>query len=329
MLAVAACNGADATGGDSVLVEIDGTKLTQADLESRRPGSLFQARNTFYTAEQKAVQALVDDYLLERQARKEGLTVDKLLEAHVNAVIAKDPSDEALRVYYDGVDTTEPYEAVRGKILDTIRERRLSKAKEAYLASLRSQANINVTLAPPRAQIALKDTPVRGDPNAPVMLVEYADYECPYCQQIQPALAKLEADFKGKIAFAFKDAPLPMHANAQKAAESAHCAAEQGRYWEYHDLLFAKSDLQLPRLKEYAQSLKMDGAAFAKCLDSGAHDPLVKSQLAEAQALGVPGTPAFFINGRFITGAVSYDSLRQVIEEELRTSTAAKRPASR
>jgi protein-disulfide isomerase len=162
-----------------------------------------------------------------------------------------------------------------------------------------------------------------------VMLVEYADYECPYCQQIQPALAKLEADFKGKIAFAFKDAPLPMHANAQKAAESAHCAAEQGRYWEDHDLLFAKSDLQLPRLKEYAQSLKMDGAAFAKCLDSGAHDPLVKSQLAEAQALGVPGTPAFFINGRFITGAVSYDSLRQVIEEELRTSTAAKRPASR
>jgi hypothetical protein len=193
MLAVAASNGADASAGDAVLVEIDGTKLTLADLENRRPGSLFQARNTFYTAQQKAVQDLVDDYLLERQARKEGLTVAKLLEAHVNAAIGKDPSDEALRVYYDGVDTTESYEAVRDKILDAIRQRRLSKAKEAYLKSLRSQASINVLLAPPRAQVSLKDTPVRGNPNAPVVLLEYADYECPYCQQIQPVLVKLEA----------------------------------------------------------------------------------------------------------------------------------------
>ena len=330
MLAVAASNGADASAGDAVLVEIDGTKLTLADLENRRPGSLFQARNTFYTAQQKAVQDLVDDYLLERQARKEGLTVAKLLEAHVNAAIGKDPSDEALRVYYDGVDTTESYEAVRDKILDAIRQRRLSKAKEAYLKSLRSQASINVLLAPPRAQVSLKDTPVRGNPNAPVVLLEYADYECPYCQQIQPMLVKLEADFKGKIAFAFKDAPLPMHANAQKAAESSHCAGEQGRYWEYHDLLFAKNDFQLPKLKEYAEFLKLDGVAFSKCLDSGARGELVKSQLAEAQALGIPGTPAFFVNNRFITGAVSYDSLRQVIEEELRTSlAAASSPASR
>ncbi len=330
MLAVAASSGADATAGDAVLVEIDGTKLTQADLESRRPGSLFQARNTFYAAQQKAVQDLVDDYLLERQARKESLTVDGLLEAHVNSAIAKDPSEEALRVYYDGVDTTEPYEAVRDKILDAIRQRRLSKAKEVYLRSLRSQASINVRLAPPRAGISLKDTPVRGDPNAPVVVVEYADYECQYCQQIQPVLVKLEADFKGKIAFAYKDAPLPMHANAQKAAESARCAGAQGRYWEYHDLLFGKNEYQLPKLKEYARFLKLDGVAFDKCLDSGAQGGLVKLQLAEAQALGIPGTPAFFVNGRFITGAVSYDSLRQVIEEELRTSVAAANsPASR
>jgi protein-disulfide isomerase len=283
---------------------------------------LFQARNSFFEAEKKAVDEYIEDYLLERQAQKENLTVDKLLELHVNSTIAKDPDDAALRVYYEGVDTTEPFEAVRDKILDHVRQRRLAKAKAAYMQTLRSQAKISVEVQAPRIQISLTNTPVRGPVAAPVTLVEFADYECPYCQQIQPTLDRLETEFKGRLAFAYKDMPLPMHAHAEKAAEASQCAALQGKYWEYHDLIEKTKALEVPQLKAGAGQLGLETAAFDKCLDSGERAGAVKSTMDEAVKLGLQGTPSFFLNGRFISGGMSYDQMRQLVEDELKRSSA-------
>jgi protein-disulfide isomerase len=316
------------TSIDTPVVEINGTKMTVSDLEHKNPGSLFQARNSFYEAQKKAVDQFVDEYLLEAQAKKEGVTVTQLLEKHVTATIAKDPSEEALHVYYEGVDTAEPYESVRGKIVEALRTRRIQKAKAAYLQSLHAQATVSVLLAPPRADISLKDTPVRGAAAAPVTLVEYADYECPYCQQIQPALEKLQQDYKGKLIFAYKDVPLPMHSHAEKAAEASHCADAQGKYWEFHDVLYAKKELEVPALKQTARSLNLDGSAFDKCLDSGEKSEAIRLVVNEANGLGLQGTPTFFINGRYFSGTASYESLRQVVEEEL-AKPAARQMASR
>jgi protein-disulfide isomerase len=261
--------------------------------------------------------------LLNREAQKEGTTAADLLERHVNGEGFKTPSEETLRVYYEGVDTTESYEAVRDKIVEAIRTRRLAKARNAYLKKLRDQAKVSFLIAPVRAAISMKDTPLRGSPDAPVVVVEFADYECQFCQQIQPVLDKVLADYKGKVAFAFKDFPLPMHANAQKAAEAAHCAQVQGKYWEFHDLLFSTRQFEISRLKENARGLKLNVESFDKCLDSGERADTVKKQFEESQALGLPGTPAFFVNGRLINpnGTVSYDTLRQLIEEELAASS--------
>jgi protein-disulfide isomerase len=309
--------------GNLVLVEVDGVKLTLADFEAKRPAGLFQARNNFYEAERKAVDEFVNEYLLNREAQKEGTTAADLLERHVNGEGFKTPSEETLRVYYEGVDTTESYEAVRDKIVEAIRTRRLAKARNAYLKKLRDQAKVSFLIAPVRAAISMKDTPLRGSPDAPVVVVEFADYECQFCQQIQPVLDKVLADYKGKVAFAFKDFPLPMHANAQKAAEAAHCAQVQGKYWEFHDLLFSTRQFEISRLKENARGLKLNVESFDKCLDSGERADTVKKQFEESQALGLPGTPAFFVNGRLINpnGTVSYDTLRQLIEEELAASS--------
>src|SRR5262249_47989501 len=148
------------------------------------------------------------------------------------------PSDEALRAYYDGLDVQETFEQLKPKIIDVIKQRRIAKAKTAYMAQLKAASTVEIKMAQPRAQISLKNTPIKGNSGSQVVVVEYADYECPYCQQIEPALDKLAKDYAGKIAFAYKDVPLPMHANAQKAAEAAHCAGAQGKYWEYHDLLY-------------------------------------------------------------------------------------------
>lgn len=319
------------SGSNPVLVEVDGTKLSLADLEKQRAAALFQARSTYYDAERKVIEDFVDDYLLEQQAKKEGITVAQLIEKHVNATLPKDPSEESLRVYYDGVDTTEPYEAVRDKILDTLRQRRMAKAKTAYLQSLRSQASIVLRLAPPRAPLAMSHVPTRGDANSQVTLLEFADYECPYCQQAQPLLDKIEAEFKGKIAFAFEDYPLPMHPHAQKAAEAAHCAAAQGKFWEYHDRLFADKELDVDALKKEARDLKLDGKAFDTCLDSGKTAAAVKVYADEAEALGVSGTPTFLVNGRAINGNITLEKLRAVLNEELsnvEANTTSRQTAS-
>jgi protein-disulfide isomerase len=326
-LLVGGLAGQDGVGqdGNTVLAEIDGTRLTLAQFESKRPSALFQARNSFFDAEKKAVEEYIDDFLMERQAQKENVTVAQLMERHVNGTIAKDPDDAALRIYYEGVDTNEPFEAVRDKILDHLRQRRLAKAKATYVQTLRSEARITVEVAAPRVEISLKNTSVRGPAGAPLMLVEYADYECPYCQQVQPTLDRLEAEFKGKVAFAYKDLPLPMHPHAQKAAEASQCAGLQGKYWEYHDLLLKTKGLDLTQLKAAAGQLGLETAGFDRCLDSGERADAVKATLDEAQKLGLQGTPSFFLNGRFFSGNLSYDQMRQMMEEELRRSSLRAR----
>ncbi len=301
---------------ETVIADVNGTKITYGELEAKRAHSLFPVRSNYYNQERGVLENYIDDCLLKQQAQKEGVTVDQLLDRHVKSNLPKDPSDEALHVYYEGVDSKESFESLRPKILDRIRQTRFDKAKIAYLQALRSNANVVVSLPMPRAEIALTSTPVFGDPNSPVKVVEYADYECPYCQQSEPKIEKLRNEYKGKVAFAYKDTPLPMHPHAEKASEAALCAGAQGKYWEYHDELFASKKLEVPDLKTHAQKLNLDTAAFNKCLDSGSQANILKTQLAEEQELGVAGTPHFFVNGRTL-GNASYEQLKATIDEEL------------
>ena len=308
----------------TVVLDVDGDKLTFGDVERKHYGAVFQANNAFYQAERKAIDDFIGDYVVERQAKREGLTVEKLLEKHAAELMPKDPSEEALRLYYEATQSPQPYEEMRKPILDHIREGRMNKAKAAYIASLRANAKVAVRLAAPRITVSLKNTPVRGDAKSPVTIVEYADYECPYCQQAQPTLDKIFSEYEGKVAFAYKDVPLPMHAHAQKAAEAALCAGAQGKYWEFHDVLFSEKKLDIPELKESATALKLDAKAFDTCLDSGAKADLVKASADEGHSLQLEGTPSFIINGRFFKGGMTYEQLKAVVEEEL---TAAQKKA--
>ena len=309
--------------GDKAVARVNGRELSRQEFDRRVSARLFQARNTYYEAERKALDEVMDELLLEAQAAKEQTTVPGLLERHVNAKIGPAPTDDALRVYYEGLDVNEPFEAVKDKIVGHLRDRRANKLKTTYIQSLRTAANVQITLAPPRMQVPADNIPVRGNPSAPVKIIEFADYECPYCQQIQPALDRLAAEYKDKLAFSYKDVPLPIHANAQKAAEAKHCAAAQGKYWEYHDLLVSTKAYGKDSLGDHARKLQLNLPQFGKCLDGGEQASVVADHVREAQALGLQGTPSFFINGRFFSGALTYEKLREIVEEELRTSAAA------
>jgi len=310
-----------------VVAIVDGEKLTLNDLEQKEGGQLLPARSKYYDSQRKALDQLVDEKLLEMKAHSKGLTVDQLLNQEVYNKI-KDPTEDQLEVYYEGLETNESFEAVHDRVLEHIRELRHGKARAAYVADLRKDAKLQVLLQPPSATLDVKDAYLRGNKAAPVTLVEFADYECPYCQRAKPDLQKLQAEYGDKVALVYKDFPLPMHHRAEKAAEAARCAGEQGKFWEYNDVLFYSKQLDIKDLKEHAHVLKLDEQRFDKCLDDGAEAAAVKKDLEQAKQLGLSGTPSFFVNGHFISGAVEYSALKEMVDQQLAVAQNAQHAPS-
>jgi protein-disulfide isomerase len=316
MMALLSNGLASAQQSTDVIAEIGTVKLTMGDLEQQESSKLLQARFDLYQAESKALDDLIDTTLITQKAKSENLTVDQLLDREVKSQV-KDPTEDQVRVYYEGLETDQPYEAVRGKIVEKIRAMRTNKARAAYIKALREHSNVYVTLAPPSTVVDLGNTDVLGPKDAPVMLVEFADYECPYCQRVAAAIKKLQEDFGGKVAVAYKDFPLPMHAHAEKAAEAARCAGKQGQFWAFHDELFSSKELDVDQLKAQARALKLDAAAFNKCLDGGETAAAVQQDREQGLRLGLSGTPSFFVNGHFLSGALDYATLRRMVDQQL------------
>jgi protein-disulfide isomerase len=299
-----------------VVARVSGADLTLSDLQQDEGGKLLQAEYQYYLNERKALEELIDNRLLGDEARKKNIPLEQLLDTEVYKGV-KDPTEDQLEVYYEGLDTQEPYQSVREDVLQHIRELRRTKARAAYVEQLRKEAKINVMLMPPSAQVNVSKAYARGSNNAPVVLVEFADYQCPYCQKVNPQIQQLKKEYGDNLTVIFKDFPLPMHHGSEKAAEASRCAGEQGKFWEYHDVLFYSKLIDVDALKEHARVLKLDGDRFDTCLDSGAETGAVKKDLDEAKSLGLTGTPSFFVNGHFFSGVVDYAALKDIVNQQM------------
>lgn len=166
------------------------------------------------------------------------------------------------------------------------------------------------------------DDAVRGTLNATITIVEFSDFQCPFCEKAYPTIKKVLETYAGKVKLVYRDFPLSSaHPFAQKAAEASECAEEQGKYWEYHDRLFEAqqewAEKGISQFKIYAEELKLDAQKFSSCLDSGKYAEEVLKDLSDGQKLGVTGTPTFFINGKMVVGAQPFEAFQKVIEEEL------------
>ena len=174
---------------------------------------------------------------------------------------------------------------------------------------------------PQRLEVSEDDDAVKGDSNAPVTIIEFSDYQCPFCGKFwSETLPQITSEYidTGKVKLVYRDFPLGFHENAQKAAEAAECAGEQGKYYNMHDKLFSNQDaLDVAGLKKYAGEIGLNTVQFNTCLDSGAMADEVKKDFEEGQKYGVTGTPAFFINGIYLSGAQPFSEFQKIIEEEL------------
>ena len=299
-----------------VVAEIGGRQVTAGEIEQKEQSKLLQARYKYYVAEKDALEQYIDDQILELQAKKENITIDELLKRHV-AVNVQEPTEDQLRFYYEGVQTEESYETARPNIIDTVHQLRMKKARAAYIADLRLEYGVVEELSQPSAKVEAGNDPRIGSDKAPVQIIEWADYECPYCQKVQPDLLRIKEQFGDQISIVYKDFPLPMHPDALRAAEGARCAGVQGKFWEFHDYLFSSKKLKEDDMKAEARTLKLDIDKFDQCMDKQEQFEIVKKDAQDAQHIGLSGTPSFFINGHYMSGAISYAKLRDTVQQEL------------
>ena len=307
-------------GGENdskVIATVGPHPITEAEVESRIKTQLAVMESQIYALKRKAIQSIADDYVLRQAARQAHQRVAEYMKRQGGASAV---SDEDARKYYDQhkAQYHQPYEQVRASILETILSQREEERRQTILARLRSRDPLKVMIDPPRVELNAAGHPERGPSDAPVTIVEFADFQCPFCARVMPTLNGLRGKYRDKLKIVFFDFPLSFHAHAMDAAKAARCAGDQHKFWEYHDALFAdQSKLAPADLKATAAKLGLDGAKFAACLEHGGHQDAIERDAAQGRQVGVTGTPSFLIDGRPITGAQPQSEFEGAIDDEL------------
>ena len=308
-----------ASGSDQVVATIGDRQITEAELNKQIAGQMAMMQNKFYEMKKKAIEQIADDYLAEQEAKKLNISKEAYIKQEIDDK-APPPSEAEVKKFYD--DRKEqihrPYDEIKDQISNFLRRQTLAKRRQEIFGKLESQAGLKILLQPPRLQVATGGSAATGPKGAPVTIVEFSDFQCPYCRRAEDSLTAVRKEYGNKVRTIYRDYPLPIHDHALKAAEAARCAEEQGKFWPYHDALFAdQTKLDDAGLKATAAKLKLKTKQFDSCLDSGKYADAVKKDQAYGASLGVHGTPAFFINGRFLDGAQPAQAFEEVINDEL------------
>ena len=307
------------------IARIGGEPIYDEDLLPLIGGQLWQLKNQEHDLKIKALQVLLNRRMLEHEAASRGVSADALLDQRVDRSLSQ-PSASELEAYYlaqkDRID--KPFNEVKAQLEQALVQARRQQARQDYADQLRQKTSYSILLSPPKAEVTADRARLRGDPDALVTIVEFADFQCPYCQAAEAALKEVLDKYKTQVRLGFRDFPLrQIHPQAQPAAEAARCAADQGKFWEYHDLLFAnQGTLGANTYKDHARTAGLDVPQFEACLDSGRSRPLIENDLQSGFASGVSGTPAFYINGETLTGAQPLAAFEKIIESELAKAKA-------
>jgi protein-disulfide isomerase len=313
---------AAAPAGSPVVAEIDGAQITLAQLDDKAgQENLAAVRQREYELRKTALDQLLGERLFAREAKAQGITVEELLKREVDAKIeapdkaSVDQLYEQNKARFGNLPKEQALVSVEGALRGRAREPRLA----AYRRDLMRKAGVKVRLEPPRSEVRFPDNaPALGPAKALVTIVEYADFQCPYCQRAQAAVDEVLKRYEGKLRFVHRDFPLDFHPRAQAASKAALCAGEQGKFWEYHKGLLANAgDLGESDLKKRATALSLNLTSFGSCMASSAGDAAIQASTREGASLGVTGTPTFFVNGRRLVGAVPVENLVDIIDDEL------------
>ncbi len=309
------------SGATGVVAEVNGSAILQNELDERAYSRMARLRQEEYDTRRQVLEEMILERLVAAEAAKQHLSPEQLLRREVDKQVAAPDEAQVAAIYEQNKVRfgSAPRADALARIRGILTQRAVADRRGAYEKQLRSAAQVAVRLEAPRAEVRLpKGAPATGAENAPVTIVEFTDYQCPYCHQAQSTLDEVLRRYEGKVKLVHLDFPLDFHSEAVPAARAARCAGEQGRFWEYHhSLMTQKGALDPDDLKGRAKTLSLGERAFGSCLESTRHDEAIQAELHQGTELGVTGTPAYFVNGRMLSGSQPIESFADVIDGEL------------
>jgi len=308
---------------DTVVATVGGQKITAKELDEKISGQLAQLDEQKHNMRKQGLENLINERLVKDEAKKRDLSEEALIKAEVEDKITP-PTEEEIKKFYEANQARmggQTYEQMHDRLAQYLGNNPKQAKYREFITKLREQAGVKVTLPSPpkpRRQVAATG-PTRGPSDAKVTIVEFSDFQCPFCSRAHGTVEEVMRAYAGKVKLVFRQMPLTsIHPQAFKAAEAALCAHDQGKFWEYHDNLFKNQGaLQVDKLKEYATQMGLDGGKFNACLDGNAKKSAVEADMKDAEGAGVQGTPAFFVNGVFLNGAVPLEQFKEIIDSEL------------
>lgn len=307
-----ASSSADAT---AVVATVGAQSITMGELDKAAAAELFEVR-------QKALENLISERVLEPEAKKAGMTAEAYVRKLVEAKVPEITEAEA-KTFFD--QNQERIPQFKGKTFDELKTmivqgltgQKRQEAAPGVVEEIKAKAGVKVLLRAPKVQVATTG-PAKGPETAKVTIVEFSDFQCPYCSRGRQVMDQVVKAYGDKVRVVFRDFPLSFHENAQKAAEAGQCANDQGKFWAMHDWMFDnQKSLGVEDLKKAARTLQIDGAKFDECLTSGKFAKVVAENMKAGSAAGVRGTPAFFVNGVFLNGALPFEKFKAEIDREL------------
>jgi protein-disulfide isomerase len=304
----------------SVVAEVNGQPITEAQLEQASAGELLKVSIQRQRVLEVQLEQMIGARLVALEAEARKTSEADLIQREVTARVV-DPTAEEISRFYEAnkAQIREPADQVAPRIKQALVTQRRQEIYRNFVDQLKAKYKVKVLLPPLRLTVDAGASPARGPASAPVTIVLYSDFECPYCQTLAGTLAQAKKEYGDKVRLVFRQFPLTqLHPNAQKAAEASLCAADQGRFWEMHDELFKPGERLVPaELSRRANAIGLDTRTFDACLASGRQRERINADIQGGRALGVSSTPTLFVNGRPVMGTIPYSDLSTIVREEL------------
>lgn len=318
-----AANGAGRLPADHVVAKWNGKTLTYGELREKRSSVFRKLENDYktnvYQAEQKETEGYVLDLLLKEAASKAGKSEEEYLRG-----IAGTPqiTEAEINEFYEKnvKQSGQPLAAVKPRIQQFLTGQKQQEAVRTEVERMKKEASVEISIPPPeqdQVKFELAGRPMKGKPDAKITIVEFSDFECPYCSKAVPGVEAILAAYPDDVKVYFLHFPLSFHKKAMPAAIAAHCANSQGKFWEFHDKVFEnQSQLSREDLAKHATAVGIDAAKFSTCMDDPKSKALVESDMKQAEEAGVQGTPSFFIDGVFYpNGVPTVDAVKAFIDK--------------
>lgn len=299
---------------------VAGTPISRAALESHVKAKLIELDSQRYEALSEGLDDLIANTLFQKEAAARKISPEELQKVEITDKVTP-PTDAEIQAVYDQNKAQlqgQTLEQVKPRIVEYLTQQKSAERAQAFIAELKKKYTTTIALKAPVVDVATAGRPEKGGgAKAPVTIIVFSDYECPYCKRGEASVEEVMKQYGDKVRVVFRNYPLPFHANAKPAAEAALCANAQGKFWEYHTKIWQTAKLSPENLKKIAGEAGLDQAKFDKCFDSKEFAKLIDEDMAAGAQVGVTGTPAFFINGRMLSGAQPFEKFKEVIDQEL------------